>query len=127
MLSQLDVFTVDEIARAAGVPRAAVQRLVDSGELTSVAASGFFDTQTAVMAGTKARRDAAADVASSLASASTTSRHTNASSSWQGPVPVAAVEVVAAPLEPRSLESSGPAPSPRNRSNPRLSRFRQEP
>ena len=74
MLSQLDVFTVDEIARAAGVPRAAVQRLVDSGELTSVAASGFFDTQTAVMAGTKARRDAAADVASSLASASTTSR-----------------------------------------------------
>jgi len=74
MLSQLDVFTVDEIARAAGVPRAAVQRLVDSGELTSVAASGFFDTQTAVMAGTKARRDAAADVANSLASASTTSR-----------------------------------------------------
>ncbi len=32
MLSQLDVFTIDEIARAAGVPRAAVQRLVDSGD-----------------------------------------------------------------------------------------------
>jgi protein TonB len=74
MLSQLVVFTVDEIARAAGVPRAAVQRLVDSGELTSVAGSSFFDTQTAVIAGTKARRDAAADVASSLASTSTTSR-----------------------------------------------------
>jgi periplasmic protein TonB len=74
MLSQLDVFTIDEIARAAGVPRAAVQRLMDSGELKSVAGSGFFDTQTAVMAGSKARRDAAAGVASSPASTSTTNR-----------------------------------------------------
>jgi periplasmic protein TonB len=57
MLSQLDVFTIDEIARAAGVPRAAVQRLVDSGELKS--AAGFFDTRTAVQAGMKARREAA--------------------------------------------------------------------
>ena len=59
MLSQLDVFTIDEIARAAGVPRAAVQRLVDSGELKSVAGSGFFDTRAAVLAGIKARREAA--------------------------------------------------------------------
>ena len=59
MLSQLDVFTIDEIARAAGVPRAAVQRLVDSGELKSVAGSGFFDTRAAVLAGSKARREAA--------------------------------------------------------------------
>ena len=34
MLPQLDVFTIDEIARAAGVPRATVLRLVDSGELS---------------------------------------------------------------------------------------------
>ena len=59
MLSQLDVFTIDEIARAAGVPRAAVQRLMDSGELKSVAGSGFFDTRAAVLAGIKARREAA--------------------------------------------------------------------
>jgi protein TonB len=58
MLSQLDVFTIDEIARAAGVPRAAVQRLVDSGDLKSVAGSGFFDTRAAVLAGIKARREA---------------------------------------------------------------------
>ena len=59
MLPQLDVFTIDEIARAAGVPRAAVQRLVDSGELRSVAGSGFFDTRSAFLAGIKARREAA--------------------------------------------------------------------
>jgi protein TonB len=59
MLSQLDVFTIDEIARAAGVPRADVQRLVDSGELKSVAGSSFFDTHSAVLAGIKARREAA--------------------------------------------------------------------
>ena len=59
MLSQLDVFTIDEIARAAGVPRAAVQRLVDSGDLKSVAGSGFFDTRAAVLAGIQARKEAA--------------------------------------------------------------------
>jgi periplasmic protein TonB len=67
MLSQLDVFTIDEIARAAGVPRAAVQKLADSGDLKSVASSGFFDTTAAVQAGIKARKDAA------LAADSTTS------------------------------------------------------
>lgn len=72
MLSQLDVFTIDEIARAAGVPRAAVQRLVDSGELKSVAGSGFFDTHMAVLAGSKARKDAAAHAADSPTSTSAT-------------------------------------------------------
>ena len=57
MPSQLDVFTIDEIARAAGVPRAALQKLVDSGELKAVNDSGFFDTRAAVLAGHSARRD----------------------------------------------------------------------
>ena len=73
MLSQLDVFTVDEIARAAGVPRSAVHRLVESGDLKSLTASDFFDSRAAVMAGLKARRDAAGAVesqASPLPSAS---------------------------------------------------------
>jgi len=62
MLSQPDVFTTAEIARAAGVPRAAVQRLVDTGELKSlVAGSDFFDTRTAVRAGLRARQAAALD------------------------------------------------------------------
>ena len=59
MLSQPDVFTTDEIARAAGVPRAAIQRLVDTGELTPVAGFDFFDTRAAVRAGLRARRTAA--------------------------------------------------------------------
>ena len=73
MLSQLDVFTIDEIARAAGVPRAAVQRLVDSGELKSVAGTGFFDTHTAVSAGIKARKDSASQAADSPTSTSVAS------------------------------------------------------
>ena len=76
MLSQLDVFTIDEIARAAGVPRAAVQRLVDSGELKSVAGSGFFDTRAAVLAGIQARKEAAltADSQASTLSSATNRR-----------------------------------------------------
>lgn len=73
MLSHLDVFTIDEIARAAGVPRAAVQRLVDSGELKSPAGSGFFDTHTAIRAGIKARNDAAAHAPDSPTPTSATS------------------------------------------------------
>jgi periplasmic protein TonB len=60
MLPELDVFTADEIARAAGVPREAVQRLVDAGTLKPVAGSAFFDTRAAVRAARRARRDAAA-------------------------------------------------------------------
>jgi protein TonB len=66
MLSQLDVFTIDEIARAAGVSRIAVQRLVDAGTLKPVGGSEFFDTRTAVNAGRRARRDAAAMAGTSL-------------------------------------------------------------
>jgi TonB family protein len=61
MLSQLDVFTIDEIARAAGVPRATVQRLIDTGALKPVAGTDFFDTKAAVGAGRRARQDAAAE------------------------------------------------------------------
>jgi protein TonB len=60
MLSQLDVFTIDEIARAAGVGREAIQRLVDSGNLKPVAGSVYFDTRAAVDAARQARTDAAA-------------------------------------------------------------------
>jgi len=73
MLSQLDVFTVDEIARAAGVPRSAVQRLVESGELKAVAGSGFFDTRAAALAGMKARRDAASAAESTPAGSTSAS------------------------------------------------------
>jgi len=73
MLSQLDVFTIDEIARAAGVPRAAVQHLVDSGELKSV--TGFFDTRAAVLAGMKARREAATAAESPASTLSSISSH----------------------------------------------------
>jgi len=75
MLSQLDVFTTDEIARAAGVPRAAVQRLVDSGELQSVTGSGFFDTGTAVRAGIKARLEAATEAGSLVSTSPSTTNH----------------------------------------------------
>ena len=64
MLSQLDVFTVDEIARAAGVPRAAIQNLVDAGDLRPVPGTTFFDTPSAVQAGRRARADAAAVIES---------------------------------------------------------------
>lgn len=60
MLSQLDVFTTDEIARAAGVEKAVVQQLVDTGAVKPVAGTNFFDTRAAVAAGRQARQDAAA-------------------------------------------------------------------
>jgi protein TonB len=58
-MSQLDVFSPDEIARAAGVPREAIQELVKTGELKPVGASGFFDTRSAIQAALRARRAAA--------------------------------------------------------------------
>jgi TonB family protein len=60
MLAELDVFTADEIARAAGVPREAIQRLVATNVLKPVAGSAFFDMRAAVHAARRARRDAAA-------------------------------------------------------------------
>lgn len=59
MVPELDVFTIDEIARAAGVPREAIQRLVDTGRLRPVAGTAFFDTPSAVHAGRQGRLDAA--------------------------------------------------------------------
>ena len=71
MVDQPDVFTVEEIARAAGVPRASVQRLVDDGELKPVAGSIFFDSRAAVRAARRARHDAAS-LTVPLSSSSTT-------------------------------------------------------
>jgi protein TonB len=75
MLSQLDVFTIDEIARAAGVPRTTVERLVDSGDLKPVAKSEFFDTRAAIRAGRQARLQAVALSESSAAGAVVGSPH----------------------------------------------------
>lgn len=60
MLSQPDVYTLDEIARAAGVPLATVERLVSAGVVKPIAGSQFFDTRAAVKIGQLARREAAA-------------------------------------------------------------------
>jgi protein TonB len=60
MLSHHDVFTTDEIARAAGVPLTTVERLVGAGGMTPVAGS-FFDMRAAVRAGHLARRAAAVE------------------------------------------------------------------
>jgi hypothetical protein len=68
MLSQVDVFTIGEIARAAGVPRAVVQQLVDTGALKPVQGSSFFDTSSAVRAARQARQDAATTVSPSAPS-----------------------------------------------------------
>src|SRR5262245_21241022 len=55
-----DVFTVDEIARAAGVPRAAVDALVASRAIQSLPGTAYFSGDEAVRAGTEARRAARA-------------------------------------------------------------------
>jgi protein TonB len=51
-----DVFTADEIARAAGVPRESVHALVAAGAIRPVPGTDFFDTTEAVRAGAEARR-----------------------------------------------------------------------
>ena len=51
-----DVFTVEEIARAAGVPTTSVQRLVDAGELRPLPGTAFFSASDAIRAGRLARR-----------------------------------------------------------------------
>jgi periplasmic protein TonB len=51
-----DVFTADEIARAAGVPREAVYALVAAGTIRPVPGTDFFDATEAMRAGTEARR-----------------------------------------------------------------------
>ncbi len=54
-----DVFTVDEVARAASVPRAAMQALVDSGEVRLIPGTPFVTAAEAVFAGRRLRADLA--------------------------------------------------------------------
>jgi hypothetical protein len=51
-----DVFTVEEIARAAGVPRDAVDAVVRAGSVRPLAGTAFFDSSEAIRAGIEARR-----------------------------------------------------------------------
>jgi protein TonB len=57
-----DIFTVDEIARAAGVPRPVVEQLVESGRIRPIGSSALFRAADAVRAGRLAREMAAATV-----------------------------------------------------------------
>jgi periplasmic protein TonB len=57
-----DVFTVEEIARAAGVPRDAVDALVEIGSVRPLPGTAFFDANEAILAGIEARSLAAAGV-----------------------------------------------------------------
>jgi TonB family protein len=54
-----EVFTAAEVARAAGVPRGAVQALIDSGEVPTVAGTRFVTVEDAVNLGRRLRADAA--------------------------------------------------------------------
>lgn len=62
-----DVFTVDEIARAAGVPASAVEGLVSSGRLSPIGGSRYFAPAEAVRAGRLALRDIASKPAAARA------------------------------------------------------------
>ena len=55
-----DVFTVGEVARAAGVPVAAAKALIDSGALRFIAGTRFIATEDAVQAGRRLRAEFAA-------------------------------------------------------------------
>ena len=55
MQALTEVFTLDEIARAAGVPRLTVQNLVDSGQLLPIEGTAFFAGSDAIRAGRQAR------------------------------------------------------------------------
>jgi TonB family protein len=57
-----DVFTVEEIARAAGVPRDAVDTVVRAGLVRPLPGTAFFDPGEAIRAGIEARRVVAAGV-----------------------------------------------------------------
>jgi len=59
-----DVFSVEEIARAAGVPRDAVDALLATGTIRPLPGTAFFNGAEAVRAGLEARRLAAAGIAS---------------------------------------------------------------
>src|SRR5688572_14358999 len=55
-----DVFTVDEVARAASVPVHRVQTLVDAGEVRLIPGTPFLAAADAVFAGKRVRADATA-------------------------------------------------------------------
>ena len=55
MSSLSDAFTADEIARASGVPREAIDELVDSGDLRPARGTSFFAAEDAIRAGRQAR------------------------------------------------------------------------
>jgi protein TonB len=58
-----DVFTVEEIARAAGVPRDAVDAVVKAGSARPLPGTAFFEVSEAIRAGIEARRLFGAGVA----------------------------------------------------------------
>jgi periplasmic protein TonB len=55
-----DVFTVEEIARAAGVPRDAVDAVIEAGSVQPLPGTAFFEPREAIRAGIEARRVVAA-------------------------------------------------------------------
>jgi protein TonB len=57
-----DVFTVEEIARAAGVPRDAVDAVIETGSVRPLPGTAFFEPSEAIRAGIEARRVVAAGV-----------------------------------------------------------------
>ena len=57
-----DVFTVEEIARAAGVPRDAVDAVIEAGSVRLLPGTAFFEPHEAIRAGIEARRVVAAGV-----------------------------------------------------------------
>jgi periplasmic protein TonB len=57
-----DVFSVEEIARAAGVPQDAVDTVINAGSVRPLPGTAFFDSGEAIRAGIEARRVVAAGV-----------------------------------------------------------------
>jgi TonB family protein len=89
-----DVFTVDEVAQAAGVSRQAVQALVDAGDARLIPGTGFLSATDAVLAGRRLRGNS---LAAGLAAAF-------------GPPIVDLSPVTPDPLFARVAEGSGFAP-----------------
>jgi protein TonB len=58
-----DVFTTEEVARAAGVPRALVQALVDAGDVRPIPGTSFLSATDAILIGRRIRAEVPASVA----------------------------------------------------------------
>src|SRR5688572_15467973 len=52
-----DVFTIDEVARAASVPRRALQAIVDAGEVRFIPGTRFLSTTDAILLGRRLRAE----------------------------------------------------------------------